>query len=653
MKFPKTTMSVPRWFLVLIACSGLVGLAWGYWGGPRQDRLVVPAPESQLSPSDGKQIVRSPVLTTPNTGLAARRFADLRKTGTNTELKALLGEVLRDQTIPPVLREIYVSDLVRRLAEHGDLDQVPGLDGMPRGDRGKLIPLVVGALVEIDPQTAANLVLALPAGGDRAMATEALMRRLGETAPEIGLALLDRPGSNQNPDQLSPFYFFSHWTKKHPQAAAAAALKFRPNQGLSALRGVIITWAREDPEAAWAYFESQPPENRDRLASSYLNGLFSKDPVVALRKALIEPELQLQTNWREFGRQLAGVSADVDAVLENFPPGEMRTGLIAGIAATKASDPAAAVAWTATLLPGERDAAVDGIFEQLGTTDPETGFQLAASELAGPARERALRGTVDSWGKLDFDAAFAAVASLDVPTTQALVPILYGGPDFFFAANPAERVARLADLDPAVRPEMLRAVGEQLGRARLDYAATFLSGLVGEDRENFAEGLISEAFRNADTVIALAEILPTEKRAHLVGQISRAIATESPADAAKFIATLPDRDVDNQKRDALRTVVGDWTYADPEAADRFLRGLPPGETKDAAVAVSIGRLRTFDLDSASRLLGEVADADARSRLVGELARDWRRIDPARGRAVLLPLLRTPEERRRVEEAWDR
>jgi hypothetical protein len=373
------------------------------------------------------------------------------------------------------------------------------------------------------------------------------------------------------------------------------------------------------------------------------------NPAAAVDLILSKPGLAGISSGEEIGRALGEDPAAAEAALARVPPGRFRTALINGVASELASDPETAVAWTESLLPGEREAALQGIFYLVGQTDPEAGFRLAVTKLDGAARETALSQMMESWARLDFDAAFtAATQSLDAGLVKKTLPNLYMGSAFFLSSDPEGGIGRLSDLDESVRADALRAVGEQLGRSSMSASTDLLSALDPSDRADFAEGLIAGAYRNPELTIELAALLPVDRQLDRVRKISEAIAYGNPRGAAEFVLSLPDREGDTRKREALGSVVGEWVYEDPAAAEAFVRGLPAGPAKDAAARKLAGGLREFDLDAAARALGEISGAEARSAVIGELAREWARVDPQRGRVILEPLLRTAGERERAK-----
>jgi hypothetical protein len=253
-----------------------------------------------------------------------------------------------------------------------------------------------------------------------------------------------------------------------------------------------------------------------------------------------------------------------------------------------------------TLLPGERNRVVSRIFNQAGQRDPEGAMHLALDQLDGDNRRTALAATMDSWAGLDFDAALqAAVKNLDPGDLKSVLPAMFRGSQFNYA-DPKRQFSVVAQLDPKIRGEVLKQIGAVAGHDW--YRRGLYDDLAPADRDSLMGGMMTRSFKDPALTAKVAAELSVEQRKAQVRSITDSLAYDDPQRAAEFARNISGNE--SGKREALEDLVDNWAYVDPAAAETFVQTLPAGETRDAVARKLSDKLRTFDLDAATRVLAQ-------------------------------------------------
>jgi hypothetical protein len=635
----------------ILVAAGLVGFGIGLAAFPRphgeRDR---PAPGATAKKVDAAGVSRSSVLVLPAPGAPdfTARLGQLLaglKDAKKDALLAQLQQISDDKSLLPELAAFCRKEIIEHLIERGD-----ARDALDFGDvrqREEATQIVIEKLASVDPAAAEAMINDSLTPEQRSIATRALFSVLGKTDPERGLSLL-----RSRPDLRREGYsLFEGWAEKSPQAAAEAALKLQKETGSDFLHGAVYQWSADDPEAAAKWVETLPSDLRDPGRSAYMNALVNKDPSAALDTLLAHPELGASfADW--IGEKLGTDRASAEALLGRVPPGELRTRLIRGIANRMGEgDPADALAWTQTLLPGEQEAAVQSVFRySLASTDPESAMSLAGRYLKGRAATEAIVSTASEWAENDFASAFSAVTKLlhGEDLKQALPKLM--PPNYsIYGTDPGAQLALFSKLEPDVKMAALRAMGTQWGMVEPEGPANSLADLAPDERTAFVEGWLRGVSNGSPELTAkFIQWLPPEKQAQNATQISRSLASANPATAGEFLLGLPGK-IDS-RTPAMRELVSDWAYEDPAAAANFAARIPPGAAHDA-VAIELARqMRTFDPDGATRQLSGISAAPARANFIREMCQTWNRVDPARGRSLLLAAARSDDERKVITSA---
>jgi len=645
------TMTPPRLLLVSATAAGLGGFALGWLSGPSTERTKnadAPPSKTPSMPGVSKPTPnpRIPALAAGKAGMD--QLLAVLQSGSRPELLESLRQVVADRTLPPFLANLYRDALAERLARLGVAEELLAPGAFSENDQAPIAAAVVRALVGMDRARAEKLLEGLPPGTSRQSATAAFLVDLGEHDPAAGLAWIDaHPQSREGAGAL-----FSGWVKVAPEAAATAA--FAKGRDLESARtSVIYAWAKEDPEAALKWLDGLPLPERRPVLEPYLQSLIMKDPSRAL-DVMTRPEFNESFMGQWIGLVIATDAASATAAVDRLPPGRGRSAVIRGIASSLSGDPEMALAWANTLLPGERDAAVGDLFETLGRSDPEAALGLAATKLDGPTRKMALASIVGGWAQKDFDAAFAGmIAKLDPATLREALPEVFRYHSFTSEQDYADQAAKIGTLDPKTQADAWRALGKDEGNKTYEKMLGFLSQLTPANREAFTDGLMEEsAWLTPKTFDQLSGMLSPDQRSKWAKNIARNFSSTDPQKAANFLLALPEGTPGGSKGPAAQDLVRQWAYTEPTSAQAFVAALPAGDTRDRAAGALARELRYFDLDRATQVAAQVSAPNARSSVIGDLANAWAQTNPERGRALLQPLLQSPEDQKRAAVLFD-
>ncbi len=632
----------------LLILGGIGAMAGGFWlgrasGGFGESVSAGAIVERTASAPPAPAVIAPPPEATADSPTPTAFIDDLIADRSEVLVERLRALAI-DRSVPPLIAEIQRNALVERLVALGAGGRVLELTELSGKTRDSALTTLTRAIAATDPSAAEALVGRQASARDRRIAMGALLSELGERNPARGRRIIaENPEARESAGAL-----FAGWARVDPAAAAAAALAEEPRSE-RAIWGVTSAWAAEDPDAAWEWVESLSPEDRFRSREVYLSALIAEDPALGLEALATKRALSDSYMAQWVGMAIADDVAEADAAVDRLPPGRGRTGLIGGLAHSLSSDPEAVLAWADSLLPGESEAVVDGLFRGLVRLDPAAALNLAVDKIDGAPRRTALRTVASAWAQNDFEAAFAGLTSrLDGDLLRETLPGIF---EYGFASDEASLTKRfdLVDrLEPATRKTVMTAMGGSIGMDPTDGLLDRVERMSREDREAFAEGSMDRWFdRDPSQVSRLVGMLGPETQARHARSIAGALPRQDLGVTADYLRRLPDVGDGGSKRSAIEYVVGDWTSVDPGAAAGFVASLPAGETKDAAARSVVRQLSTFDLDRATRVAANTTTPKIRAELIGELAERWREVDPNRGRSVLGHLVRTVEERERA------
>jgi hypothetical protein len=349
----------------------------------------------------------------------------------------------------------------------------------------------------------------------------------------------------------------------------------------------------------------------------------------------------------QIGERLVTNRGDTETLLARVPPGEVRNRLVQGISDRLAGNsPHEALDWAQTLLPGEQAAAIRSVFRNLSYEDPIEAMDLASGHLKGKAAETAIGAIADEWARYDVNGAYAAMIQYlhGDALKNGLLEVQAG---YSLIGSDLEvRLKLISNLEPGTKKEVLQSMGAQVGMYDPRSVEGKLAGLDAGDRDVFLEGMIRGMGSNVPELpAAYAKLLPPDRQLANARPIALAIAATDSAGAASFLMNLPG-DL-KSRAPAMRDLVRYWTDEDPAAAIGFVEALPAGEAKDTVASELALQLQGFDPDGATRQWDGVTGEKARADLLSKLVETWKRVDPDRGRTLLLSSAKSDLERQAI------
>jgi len=190
------------------------------------------------------------------------------------------------------------------------------------------------ALVQTDPQMAADLVVDLPR--HRGPAMDAMISAAPPSAmPVLAEMLLKVPNAARNfglSDHLE--VVMDEWAQVDPEAVAQFLDQHNDLQVEQYADGFLDTWAGLDHEAAWKWLKSRFGNDSRFKIEPWLRGWFSADQDSAVAFALDHVEDV------QFGQAISGIAPDLfeasesraKEYLEKLPAGDVRQNALSGIA---------------------------------------------------------------------------------------------------------------------------------------------------------------------------------------------------------------------------------------------------------------------------------------------------------------------------------
>jgi hypothetical protein len=301
-----------------------------------------------------------------------------------------------------------------------------------------------------------------------------------------------------------------------------------------------------------------------------------------------------------------------------LPPGQKRDQLLSSIARGYGkADVDAALAWASTLQP-RPNGIFGSVIERLAVENPDRAFDLALSLASGDAPSEALQGVIMRAAYSGADAERMANKVLTLQNEQlrrqALQMLSYS----WARQDPSAVIAwlvtnnsrmpkesfqaaarQLAETDPYLAAEYMSQVPVEAradwlqqvahGLAKNDPAAAmnWVSQYQGEPGYNAALATIAAQSAQNDPVAAARSIdrNPDASSAAVVARTAdREWARRDPQSAAAWAARVGNEQV---RRIAITNVARQWAYEDASGASQWVLTLPPGPTRDSALAAAV------------------------------------------------------------------
>ncbi len=466
---------------------------------------------------------------------------------------------------------------------------------------------------------AVRWIEALPRSSQRAEYISFLAYYLTQTDPDrvaTVASLFERRGARDYFQSTADSYVASIDPAAAVERALAAGYS---DANRSAFMSAIAMLARDDPEAAIAYFDGlQDREVRHYVAGLILDELAHRDPAAALAWA----------RANEIG---------ADRRLE-------RTAL----ARISETDPQLAVA--EAMKSGSFSLRVDllgAVLSQIAGNEPrEIAVYLEQVEPAS-LRDEVATNFIGTWIRSDADAALDWILAQDDVQKQSLLRQA----SYMLANTDVDTAIEVLPLMDAASRQMLRQqIVRQLVIERSATAAqAFVRQFRGEpDFAQLQAGLIG-AVAETDTVLArqlAEEIADAGARDAASALLVSQQAAEDPRAASTLLATITD---ETQRAEAAGSVAMHWYQSEPDAARQWLRTLPAGKVRDRAILSLSGLFR----EPGSRelaLIEDISDEYLRGQAKMQIAANVARTDPELARA-LIEDPDIPAERREQMQEW--
>jgi hypothetical protein len=358
------------------------------------------------------------------------------------------------------------------------------------------------------------------------------------------------------------------------QAKAAAAQIADPSDQSIALGKIALTLVESDPAAALDLAaRMRRPSDAARVLGAISLAISSNDPASASQDVLTAGRLllgitspdQRLMEQRLLLREIAPLGESALPVGPELTPGEAQLQLVLGRAET---DPAAALAllrkWQLRDLAYDQAAAA--IAAPMAAKAPDEALELASSILSAGERDSAL------W----------RIAELRPPEE---------------AAGLATRVS-----DPVIQSSILRSAAVRLATSDPEAAATAAASVVVATTSARAEMVVALSAASAPDgarATELARDLPEPARSWALERIGVARAASEPAAAEELLRGI------HARPEVMCLAAGAMARTDADRAIALARSLPPGETREAALAFVARSLAGSEPAKATELLWDM------------------------------------------------
>jgi len=325
---------------------------------------------------------------------------------------------------------------------------------------------------------------------------------------------------------------------------------------------------------------------------------------------------------------------------------------------------------------------ISGYLQTLGPENLDESLALLERERRFLDQDE-LRLFMDAWVRFDPPAAFERTLGWSGPArakgaAAAIYAYAYHDPQGALRALAAVKEPALAQ-----RLERRLVAGWARGPHRLELDAHLATLSDDKQRESFVGGLAFEvAKQGGDALVAWAEAVP-----EVVPSYKSAVFRKAAGMLASLDAPRAGRWVDAHRereyaRGAVRVVAVRWIESDPAATFAWLRALPPGAERDAAVADAFaewlerapqpatewlsGQEPETGLDPAVRVVvrrihphapadalhwtQRIASAELRAQVQVAVGRAWLLRAPAAARAGIADSELPPEVREQILES---
>ena len=462
------------------------------------------------------------------------------------------------------------------------------------------------------------------------------------------------------------------WAGKDSRAAMEWARALTdPGQRNNALGAIAGGIAAQDPEAALASLDSLPAAARRAGLAAVFRTLLDLDYEAALARATSLPDPDDQKaalkliagdqNGYSYGDPF-GVYHSVDsgqltALLEQLPPGAMRTNALNRLGSQLAActrDEADAI--LAGYPDKEREKLQSAMLENLTYQDPARALETYQSLPATKVESYRLQNIVANLAQKDPEAALKfSLESTSAQQQQQGVAAAFAQ---FARTDPDAAKLRLSSIPPGpMYDNALSSMASAWGQTDSTAALAWVDSLNGEQHTRALNALMPSLASSNPKAAAdiIGEMLATSKddnnnpissAAHYLGQ---SWAQEDPEAAGKWVAGLPDGNV---KTNAINSMMSAWTRDDFEGATQWLDTLPDGKTRDSGVQAVINAITNSDSPTAFEWANTISDDNQRANALSNVISNWKQQDADKARAAIQRADLTGKERERLLKQFE-
>jgi len=340
------------------------------------------------------------------------------------------------------------------------------------------------------------------------------------------------------------------------------------------------------------------PAKRSRSLASWFNDATSNEIHGVLQK--LQTVSQENGSLDFFGEVImAWAQHDLESATAfalSLPTGDHQaTALFAVAAEQAAKDLQEALRWAETILPagGMRNAAIKGILDAWATREPSEAIQYAEKISSLKTRVEGLQTIFSRWAQTDPSAAANHLASLAPGSTRStltrVVAMEWGRRDLSAALKWADSLPEGQRRDGAIYKIIDECTGNTPA-AVAEYVQHLPAGILRGNAWSIATQQWAEVDPKAALTWAVTVPLECWENDHryrpLAGAIGRWMEAD-PESATRWAATL-ENDADGEH--LLSTPLQYWLSVDSRRAISWLQSLPPGRSRDFAVAALGSRL---------------------------------------------------------------
>jgi hypothetical protein len=444
------------------------------------------------------------------------------------------------------------------------------------------------------------------------------------------------------------------WAGKDSRAAMAWAQSLTdPSQRNLALGAVAGGVAAHDPDAAIASLDALSPAARRTGLAAVFRTLLDLDYEAALAKAtsLSDPDdqkaaLKLIAGGGDsyayedpFGNDNNSNSEQLTALLGKLPPGSMRNGVLSQLGQQLAT---CSSAEAESILAGypvkEREKLQSGMLQSLAYSDPARALEIYQSLPPNKTESHSIYTIFSYLARQDPEALLKFSLASESPQEQSQgVSQAFGQ----LALNdPQAASRRLAALPPGpLYDGALASVTSAWAQADPDAARSWVDTLTGESKTRALNALIPAMVGNAPEAAAgmIGNLLASTQQdadgelSSVASQLSQSWVREDPEAAGKWISGLPDGNV---KSSAISSMVYSWVREDFDGAAKWIDTLPDGQARDSGVQALVSGTDDKDPSTAFAWAATIGNESQRLSLLSQVVSQWKQKDANKARAAV-------------------